>query len=291
MVGVEPESQAWGWALTLGAALCWSAFDVARKRLVAAIAPLPLTVALALAQIPLFLLWALLDGAAPPEPSAYLVPGVVVLAANSGASVLFFWSLARADLGRAVPMLSLTPAWSALLAAFWLGEQPPLTAWVGIALVVVAAVLLALRRDGSVRGWDPGTLAMGMVALFWAITSVGDKAAIAVCPGAWHATVQTAALAVLLGGLTVLRGQARSMLPTRPLWSIFALGTVVSVAALGLQLGALLHLHVGVMEAGKRAFGMVAAVLLGRLVFGERPGWREAVAVGLMIPGVWLLGA
>ncbi|MEY3014597.1 MAG: hypothetical protein RIT45_3332 [Pseudomonadota bacterium] len=291
MAGVTESGVSIGWAWTLLAAIGWSAFDVARKRLVASMAPVPLTAALGFAQAPLFAAWALAAGDPPLDPAAYALPGSVVLVANTAACLLFFWSLAQADLGRAIPMLSLTPAWSVVIAAVWLDERPSSSALAGIALVVAAAALLAFRPGRGPGRWDRGVVGMAGVALLWAITSVGDKAALAVVPGGTHAAVQTIALALLLSAWLASRGGLASLRPPAASLRTFALGTVVSVAALGCQLAALGSLQVGVMEAGKRAFGVVAAVALGRWLFHERPGRREWLAAALMVPGVVLLTA
>jgi drug/metabolite transporter (DMT)-like permease len=46
---------------------------------------------------------------------------------------------------------------------------------------------------------------------------------------------------------------------------------------------------VSVVETLKRAIGNVAALALGRIVFGERVGWRQTGAALAMAAGVALI--
>jgi drug/metabolite transporter (DMT)-like permease len=83
----------------------------------------------------------------------------------------------RIGAARTSPLLSTNPVWGAAIAVAWLGEDPRFVAWVGIAVVVVGALVVSLERAGR-SGWGirwrdaaPGLL----TALAWSISPVFIK--------------------------------------------------------------------------------------------------------------------
>jgi uncharacterized membrane protein len=165
-------------AVTLGTSLAWSGFDSLRKALVRQLAPLPLLFLLTAASLPVLGLWALWDGRmglAALTP-AYLAPALASIALNVISNLAFVEALRRAPLSATVPLLSLTPVFSALVAIPLLGELPtPLTA-LGILLVVVGTFWLQSRRaplavpahtddtDDPIAGDPSGASAVGGAA-------------------------------------------------------------------------------------------------------------------------------
>jgi multidrug transporter EmrE-like cation transporter len=69
----------------------------------------------------------------------------------------------------------------------------------------------------------------------------------------------------------------------------YVLALVVSSAALGLQLLALPHVFVGIIETLKRGIGNCMALVWGRIFFGEAVTAAKVMAVGLMAVGVGLI--
>ena len=65
--------------------------------------------------------------------------------------------------------------------------------------------------------------------------------------------------------------------------------TLLGAAALGLQLVAVQHILVSQLETLKRAIGLVGAIVLGKLVFGEPITRVKTAAIVLMVAGVVLL--
>ncbi len=275
--------------LTIAAALAWSAFDACRKTLVASTRPAPLAAALAWAQAPVFALWAWAEADSHIQAS-YLVPGLKVALLNTVACLGFFTALRRADLSRTVPLLSLSPVFASLLSAWVLDERLHSEQWVGVALVVGGALLLAKpRRDShGARDWR-GPAWMTLTALFWAGTTVYDKVSLQHASMAAHAGVQTLALALALSLWLAARGQLNAMATVQQRPVVFIVGVLVSTLALGLQLEAISLIPVGIMESLKRATGMVAALLVGRLVFNEALGALKWSAVSAMSVGVWFV--
>lgn len=280
-----------GLAAAVASAVAWSAFDACRKLLVADVAPVPLTAALAGAQIPLWLAWMLIEGGLP--DTGYIVPGTFVFVLNLGACLLFFEALRRADLIATVPLLALTPVFSAALGVVVLDELLAPQVWAGIALVCVGALALNPRGGGlrAALKARSGPVLMVVTAGLWAATSVFDKVCLGHASIAAHCTVQNIALTGALCGWLAARGELASVLGVRASPRAFFGGIVVCFAALLLQLWAILGVEVGVVEAVKRATGTVLALGVGRAMFGEQITTRRVMAVMAIAAGVWLVGA
>ena len=127
--------------LVLVSALSWAGFDLLRKLLAREMGPLPLMALLCLASAPPFAIWAAIEGGFGVEPG-YWAPALVSVALNVAANLLFLEALRTGELSIAVPLLSLTPAFTALVAIPLLGERPSATDAGGIALVVLGALIL-----------------------------------------------------------------------------------------------------------------------------------------------------
>ncbi len=282
--------------LTIGCALAWATFDAQRKGLVRHLTPVAVTAALAISQLPLFTAWALYDGRFVIGPG-YWLPGAGVLVANVMASVLFFEAVRRSPLSATVPLLSLTPVFSAVFAAIWLGELLTSAQWAGIAMVVCGAFILNARTAELGRplallkalGREPGSPLMVGVAALWSATAVADKVSMQHTSVAMHAAVQVAALAAVLLVWMARRGTLPELGAVRRCSRLFGLATIVGCLALGLQLTAITMAHVGLVEAIKRALGVVAAVIVGRLVFGEQITAIKAMAALGIAAGVALV--
>jgi drug/metabolite transporter (DMT)-like permease len=289
--------------LVIGSSLGWSGFDACRKVLADRVRPAPLAFLLAAGAVPLFALWTAIDGLPAVQPG-YLPPAAASVALNIAANLLFFSALRNSQLSVTIPLLSLTPVFTALLAIPMLGEVPTLRQWLGILLVVAGAFVLNLPADGSfspaamARAWfgergpfsaPRGAGLMVLVALFWSLTGPFDKMATGKASGPFHATVLCTGVAI--GIALVLAGQRRlrELADVRAAGWIFVLAVLISIAALGLQLLAMLKVWVGLVETLKRGIGNLSALILGRTLFGEAVTPRKLLAVGLMIAGVALI--
>lgn len=286
-----------------GSALCWAGLDAARKVLVERTgAVVPLVVGLTLAQAPVFAVWAVFDGTFFTS-AGYLAPGVGALLLNVLANVAFVRAVQLSPLSVTVPLLSLTPVFTGLLAIPLLGEWPARWQWVGIALVVVGAFALHVSRETrSLRDlWrsfleEKGSKWMAAVALLWSLTGPLDKLALRHASVPAHALVQTAGVGVLLLVALLLRGRLGRLRRLRGSGRHLALAATLAVGALGLQLHAFALLLVALVETLKRAVGMTLSVVFGRLFFGESVTAPKIVAIVLMaggtalltLPGSWL---
>lgn len=279
--------------LVLVSSLAWVLLDLVRKLLAGKLPAMPLLLAMTALPTPLFLAWWWWEGGALPH-AAYFLPGTLSLVLNLLANLLFLRAVAVSPLSVTIPLLALTPVFASVLAIPLLHELPTAAQVAGIALVVVGAFTLNLRReDGASPGdlWralgrEPGTPLMAAVALLWSLTPALDKLAMAAATPAFHALMLNAGVAVAAGVWLAARGQFGQLRGTAPLLPLLAAGVLCSVVGLSTQFLAMQQLHVGLIETIKRGLGFAGAVLFGRWVFGEPVGLVKVAAVAMMAIGV-----
>jgi drug/metabolite transporter (DMT)-like permease len=282
--------------LVLGSSLAWSGFDVCRKFLVSRVRPVALAFALTAGAVPLFALWTAVDGL-PAVAPGYVLPAVGSVVLNVAANLLSFLALSVSPLSVTIPLLSLTPVFTALLGIPMLGEVPTARQGLGILLVVLGAFALNFPGDGPVspgallRTWrsERGAAFMVLAALLWSLTLPLDKIAIGRASGPFHATVLCTGVAAGILLVLAARRSLGELADVRRAGGMIGLGIVISIAALGLQFLAIQQVWVGLMEALKRSIGNLSAVVLGRVFFGEALTLRKLLAVGLMAAGVALI--
>lgn len=272
--------------------LAFAGLDLTRKLLAGHLDPLVLVFFMSLGAAPVLLVLLVLHGA--PVPSTgYLPPGLGALVLNFLGSLGFIYAVKLSPLSRTIPLLSLTPAFTALTAIPLLREYPGPSQALGIVLVVVGAMTLTDETDvlSPLRGLakEKGALLMAGVAFVWSLSGPLDKRAIEQAGVYFHATVMTTGVAI--GALVVLFLQGRAGLLREGRRHILLLlaATVAVTLALTFQLLAIQHVLVSLVEAMKRALGSLAALVLGRIVFFERVLPRQILAVVVMVSGVFFL--
>lgn len=282
--------------LVLACSLAWGGCDLTRKLLAGKIRPKPLVVLLTAAAVPLFLAWMLIDGLPEVRPS-YWTPALASVALNAGANLAFFVALRGAALSVAIPLLSLTPVFTTLLAIPLLDQQPTPLQGLGILLVVAGAFALGLPEDGPLspaaawRAWrsDRSALWMLLVALCWSLTVPLDKMAIDRSSGPLHGLVLNAGVGAVVWLILVAQRRVGELADVRKAPLVFFFAVVVSAVALGLQLLAIQKVWVSLVETLKRGIGNAMAVAFGYLIFREPITARKLMAVGLMVAGVALI--
>ena len=283
-------------ALVLGCAVGFAGADLLRKALSHRIRPVPLLFVLAAGMIPPFVGWWFLAGAASPS-AGYWVPGLGSVLLNVAANLIFLEAVRVSPLSLTIPMLSLTPVFTSLLAIPLLGERPESIEWLGILAVVIGAFWLNVDRQGENSalpiwkrvGRERGSLMMILVAALWSLALPLDKLAVASASAPAHGTILNAGVALVLV-LVVSVGPVESRLGGVRRWSGLVIALVaVSVLALGLQLVAITRVWVGLVETLKRAVGSVLALVSGWLFFGEQIDPQQVLAVLLMGAGVGLV--
>ncbi len=272
--------------------LAFAGLDLIRKLLAGRIDALALVFFMSLGAVPFLGGLLAFHGLEAPSPG-YFLPGLGALALNFLGSLGFVHSVKLSPLSRTIPLLSLTPVFTALTAIPLLGELPERTQAAGILLVVVGA--MALNSGGSlggaVRGLlrERGALLMAAVALMWAVSGPLDKLALEHASVYFHAT--TMAFGVGVGALAALAWQRRlsALRSARGEAGLLLVAMVCITVALTFQLLAIRGVLVSLVEAFKRGVGALMAVLLGRAVFREKVGPREWISVAVMVGGVFLI--
>lgn len=84
--------------------------------------------------------------ALPDQPAFWWALAYLVLGCSVFAFFAQNWALQRSSPSRVALLTGSEPAFGALFAVFWLGESLSLTAWLGGALIVAAALWTSLRR-------------------------------------------------------------------------------------------------------------------------------------------------
>src|SRR5690606_12298660 len=119
-----------GLLFTVLSSLGWAGFDVVRKHMVRRLDPGALVVLVNLVQVPGFVVWLLVEG--PRIEAGYLKFFWGSLLLNLAAHLLFFRSVRLSPLSSTIPLLGLTPVFTALVGMSWAGEYVTERQWVGI---------------------------------------------------------------------------------------------------------------------------------------------------------------
>lgn len=278
---------------TLLSGLCWAGLDALRKQLAGELGVIALIVLLSLGQLPAFAIWSASAGAGMPT-TGYLVPGLLGIALNVAANLLFVRAVQVSPLSLTIPFLAFTPVFTTALAGPLLGEVPTLQQGTGIGLIVVGALVLAAGQasgtDGPGRLWralreERGAMMMLGVAALWASTGALDKFSMQFADLPVHAAVQNGGVGLALLGVLIVRGRVTELGRLR-LVPGHTLGAIlVNSGAFGFQLLAIRDLDVGPFEAIKRALGLASAIALGRFWFEEPITAAKIGAALLMAAG------
>jgi len=281
---------------TVTAVLCaigWAVLDVLRKQLVARIDPLPLLVWLTAGQLPVLAVWAAIDGDWTID-AAYWPWALASIALNIGANVLYLVAVGRRPFSLAIPLLSFVPVFATLLGVPLLRQLPTPLQWIGIAAVVLGAMLLhggvaRVRALGVALVRDRSALMMLLVALGWSGTIVLDRRAIDHASLPVHALLLDVGITLGVLGWLAAKGELARLAEFRRAPVRLAVAATVAGLALGLQLHAMQSVIIAVLEAIKRSTGVVAAVVLGRVVFDEPITASKLLACSLMAVGTVLV--
>jgi len=296
--------------LIVASGLSFSGLDLLRKLLTRRVRPAPLLAMMALGQSPLFLLWWWFGEAARAPGAGYIPLALTSVVLNIVANLAMLESVRIAPLSMTIPLLSLAPAFTSLLAIPLLDQVPSSRQWVGIGLVVVGAFLLAPSRRPAdflnAKHADPGegtqqvngrrqlhigrgSLLMAGTAFLWSLTLPVDRLALDLSGSGFHGLVLSAGV----GGGTVLwlmvRGRAGELRRVDGQQGLVMAAIVAGGLALALQLMAMTMAAVGLVDTVKRAVNNFMAVVVGRIAFGEPVTWRKSAAVAVMALGVALV--
>ena len=287
--------------LVVLSAFAWAGLDAVRKQLSAAIAPMPLLVLLNLCLLPVFGAWWAYAGGSITDLSAYAIYGGTGLGLQIVANVLFLSALRVSPLSLTIPFLGLTPVFATLVGAVLLDERPGPWQLVGVALVVLGALILgsspseAEREEGGnfvlLRAFvrEPGAQMMTGVALCWSVTMSLDKQALSHAALPIHALIQLSGVLIAALIYLLVSGRLAELRIERDARRTLAGAVVLFGFAFGLQLVVIQSSLVSVVDTVKRAIGLLSAVILGKLLFDEDIGALTLVGVLLIVIGVVLV--
>ncbi|RYZ64965.1 MAG: DMT family transporter, partial [Proteobacteria bacterium] len=281
----------------------WSLFDLSRKKLAVDLAPVPVVAWLMIFQALVFLVFAPFDGWGAIPLSTYLGPFLISVALNAFANIWFVEAVALAPFSLAIPILSLTPVFSTAGALLLLNESVTPKQVLGIAIIVGATLAIGYfgtkksaaatadaHTTSDAKAIRKGLGLMAVVALLFALTPVVDKLCLRTgVPASEHGFLQCFATALSLGIWIKIRGGgvAFSRVRSNLVWFIAAI--IFATLAVYFQFYSIQYIPVGIFEALKRSFGLIAALALGSLMFKEPITKLKAGLVVLMGVGIFVL--
>jgi drug/metabolite transporter (DMT)-like permease len=282
--------------LVVASSLGWAGFDLLRKLLVRDVPPVALVFLLTAGSVPLFAFWVAIEGFSAPAPG-YLAPAAGSVLLNVAANLMLLQGMRIAPLSVTVPLLSLTPVFTTLLAVPILGERPTAADVAGILMVIAGAIWLNWPQRPMASGEVPGDRrrSLGGAAMvagtsfLWALTIPLDKLAVERAPPPFHGLVLNAGVAAAVLVVLAVQGSLGDVAAARRAPGLILTALVVSSAALGLQLLALPKVFVGTIETLKRGIGNCMALISGAIFFGERVTVPKVLAVVLMAAGVGII--
>lgn len=214
------------------------------------------------------------------------------LAGFAGVSVMYS-ALARAPMSVISPVTAVLSAIVPVVTGFVLGERPALAAWLGIALGLVAVVLIAREPDtgepaGSARpyrlGWKPIAMALlagvGFGSYFVCLARTDADS------GLWPVVLSRSFSTVLV--IPVALAGRRFVRMAAPVVRLALLAGVLDACA---NVGFLLASRHGLLSLSGVITALYPAgtVLLAALVLKERTGRTQKVGLGIAAVSVVLL--
>jgi drug/metabolite transporter (DMT)-like permease len=213
-------------------------------------------------------------------------------------SVLYVQAVRLSPLSLTIPYLAFTPAISALVASFLLGEIPSPSGLLGICLVGLGAFALHLDRAADLAQLlkapirEPGSWRMLIVAVIWGVTTSVDKIAIS------HGSEPLLGLALTGGSALLLicyrlvgqkQGRPRESRHKPAMFHpLLYLAAIVAGIAVISQYLAYRELLVSYVETIKRAGGLLSAAA-GGIFFNEVGLAGRLPAAALMVVGILLI--
>jgi drug/metabolite transporter (DMT)-like permease len=294
-------------ALTIAiSSLSWSLFDLSRKKLAVDLPPVPVVAWLMIFQALMFLAFAPFDSWGTIPVGTYIWPFIASVALNAFANIWFVEAVALAPFSLAIPILSLTPVFSTIGGIFVLNEAVTARQALGIGIIVAATLAIGFFGTQKSKASSPETKPdapttfdaasvrkglglMAVVALLFALTPVVDKLCLRNVPASEHGFLQCLATAASLGVWIKIRGGgvAFSRVRTNLTWFISAI--LFATLAVYFQFYSIQSVPVGIFEALKRSFGLIAALTLGYFMFREPVTKLKAGLVLLMGVGIFVL--
>ena len=238
-----------------------------------------------------------LSGPLPPLTSGFWGWMLLLVPLEIVATVLYMRAIRDFPLWTTLPYLAFTPLFVVVTGWLILGERLRATGLLGIVLIGIGSWLLNVRSTGSALReiWaplrhaarNPGARLMLLVALIYAVTSVGGKAALQ-----WMPAARLGAFYFFVVGVTTLIVFSAARPPSmtelrRYLWPGLIVAGLSSVMIVTHFL-ALERIETAYMIAVKRS-SLLFGIVYGALLFGETRLRQNLLAGGLMVTGIALI--
>jgi len=207
-----------------------------------------------------------------------------------GYFVLVGYALRHADLGVAYPLTrGSAPAFTAIIAAIWLGESLALSGW--LAVGAIATGVVTLSADAMLRGGltlRAAALAFGNAAVVVLYTLVDGVGARLAGDAVAYVTWMMAATAAIIVVLTLLFRRDTIAGHGAGFWLRAFIGGGLALASYGIAIWAMTKAPIGLVAA-LRETSILFGTALSALVLKERFGWTRHVAAAVVVSGAVIL--
>ncbi len=208
---------------------------------------------------------------------------------HSAYKMFLLLAYGRGDLSRVYPIArGAAPLMVLAVSVAGLGEPLGATATAGV--LVLGAGILAMAagalRAGEARAMIP--FALGAAAATAAYSLIDGTGARAAGDAAVFVAWMFVADAAVFGGLTLALHGAGPFRPGGRVWALGAAAGLASYGAYAIAVWAMTHAPIALVSA-LRETSILFAVLIGRMVFGERLDGAKLAATGMILTGVVLM--
>ncbi len=223
-----------------------------------------------------------------------LAPSWPWIALSSLIHVFYFalvgYALRHADLGVVYPLTrGSAPAFTAILAAVWIGEVLAISGW--LAVGAIAAGVVTLSADALLRGGlTPRTavLAFTNAAVVVAYTLIDGLGARLAGNALSYVSWMLLGTAALILPIALIFYREQVMQKERGFWARTLSAGALTIASYGIALWAMTQAPIGLVAA-LRETSVLFAAILGALLFEERFGPKRWAALILIVIGIGLL--
>ena len=232
-----------------------------------------------------------------PEVEPQFVPAVLTACISDvGALLLMSRALRSTGMGKAVPLLALTPIFLLGTGLLILGEVPTVWGGVGVLIIVVGAYLLRLERGIAslltpfkLLLQDPGARYMMGTALLFSLTGPFFKRSILHSGPFFSMAVSLPLSGLILWFVHVSSGGSTARLVSIEPGTVTVLGLGLSMfgVALFVNLGLVTGLVSYVISI--KRLSILMGIVIGGLMFGEKSVVKNLAAGAVMIAGAALI--
>lgn len=224
----------------------------------------------------------------------YILPLIVL---NTISLFLFLRAIKLSDISLSIPLLSFTPLFSTIYAYFFLREKLYASELLGIVSIIIGILILYAKSmslksliQSPIRIFNNSSARyMIIIALIWSLTPVLDKKSLEYTNIFFHGFLQSlGTISILILFFLGKKNQRLSYYKRSSL--VLILGLVgTGFLAVIIQLFALGYNNVALLEATKRATGIILAVFYGYIFFKERVNQQKIIGVLVAVFGIYCM--